>query len=77
MPRLSDVYTPKNKPHIFGIMGGVALWIDDHSDSYGLIDVVLWPAFVVVGVTFLVLFPWGARQRIGPQPPWLVVRGDF
>ena len=21
--------------------------------------------------------PWGAQQRIGPQSPWLVVRGDF
>ena len=21
--------------------------------------------------------PWGSRQRIGPQPPWLVVGGNF
>ena len=22
-------------------------------------------------------FPLGARQRIGPQPPWLVIKGDL
>ena len=59
----------------------VAVVIGNHGGalSYFLIAVGCVLCFVSmaaakVGVS---LSPWGARQRIGPQPSWLVVRGDF